>query len=371
MKLKTQLSLLLLLASAANLLFAADPPTDEDGFHYAVPGAELTFPRDHGSHPDFKTEWWYVTGQLASEDRSIDLGFQLTFFRSASKSDPSAQADQIYMAHAAVTDKNKQLFHHEERLNAADWNADAAVGALDLYNGNWYLRMLDANTEKMSARFSLASVGVFNLTLDPQKPKTLFGENGYSQKGDATGAASYYITFTRLSADGALERPDGGTVNLSGQAWMDHEYSSSQLTENQIGWNWTSLILEDGTELMAYVMRRSDGQVDPHSRLTLISPSGQKTEWSRNAFEWTPTRFWESPQSGARYPVAYEISWPSEAGTRSIEVRPYLDDQELTGKIGAFVYWEGASQAFDEAGKPIGSGYTELTGYAESLYGKF
>ncbi len=341
---------------------------DADGYALATPGTELVFPRDHGSHPEFKTEWWYITGHLASPDDGHRYGFQITFFRSATS---SSSDEQIYMAHAATIDKNAGRFLHEERLNDDRWNADAKVGELDLYNGNWYLRMLDPNTEEMLTRFSLAELGEFKLNLIPEKPKTLFGDNGYSKKSDEPGAASYYVTFTRLRVEGTANI-HGKPVELSGQAWMDHEFSSSQLGEGQIGWNWTSLILKDGSELMAYVMRRSDGQVDPNSRLTLIAPDGAKTEFAGTEFAWQPIRHWTSPETGGRYPIEYQVSWKTDDGSeRTIHVRPEADRQELRGKFGDFVYWEGASQAYDESGANIGQGYTELTGYTESLKGKF
>lgn len=333
---------------------------NEDGYAIAVPGVELEFPYDHGSHPAFKTEWWYITGHLQGE--GLDLGFQLTFFRSSG----GEGEGQIYMAHAAVSDKRAQTFLHEERVNSEDWNAYAEVGRLDVFNGNWYLRMVDEQSEEMEARFSLKGFGELGLTFRPAKKRTLFGSDGYSQKGAAKGAASYYVTFTRLEVECVLRR-EGAETLLTGVVWMDHEFSSSQLTEEQIGWNWTSAILDDGRELMAYVMRREDGQVDPHSRLTIIEADGRKREYRGEEFRWTPVRFWESPDSGGVYPVEYEIAWGSER----IRVVPAFDAQEMLGKIGGFVYWEGAGVALDEDGNRLGRVYTELTGYSKSLFGMF
>ncbi|EDY83916.1 hypothetical protein VDG1235_3543 [Verrucomicrobiia bacterium DG1235] len=367
--LRNSLALLCLLASAAAAPFP-ETPSNSDGYALATPDVALAFPRDHGSHPNFKTEWWYITGHLQSEDTATDLGFQITFFRSADKEFPDSPPTQIYMAHAAVIDKSTGEYLHEERLNSSDWNADAATGQLDLYNGNWYLRMTNPDTEEMKTRFSLQKFGTLSLALKPAKPKTLFGDAGFSRKGDEPGAASYYITFTRLAVSGTATIANK-QIPLTGAAWMDHEFSSSQLTSDQIGWNWSSLILDDGSELMAYVMRRKDGAVDPNSRLTLIAPDGQKSEISSNAFSWTPVRYWESPHSEARYPVEYQINWTDKGEKRSISVVPDTDDQELVGSIGEFVYWEGAGKVLDENGKPIGLAYTELTGYAETLYGKF
>ncbi|MDQ8202475.1 lipocalin-like domain-containing protein [Pelagicoccus sp. SDUM812003] len=339
---------------------------DQEGFAIATPGVELRFPRDHGSHPSFKTEWWYLTGHLKSVDDAIDLGFQLTFFRSAEE----ANGKQLYMAHAAVFDKQSDQFYHEERLNSDHWNAHASVGELDVFNGNWHLRMVDADTERMSARFSLAQFGALSLAFVPLKPLTLFGQEGYSRKGDQVGDASYYATFTRLGVT-AEATIDGRSHALSGLAWMDHEFSSSQLSPGQIGWDWTSLILDDGSELMAYVMRREDGQTDPRSTLTLIDPDGATTRFDSESFRWEPLRYWESPDSGARYPVEYKVSWDSGDRSGSVVVKPFGDRQELIGALADFTYWEGASQAFDSEGNTIGIGYTELTGYAHSLFGSF
>lgn len=355
------LSLIGLLSAAANSPF---PVEEDSGFAIARPGTVLEFPRDHGSHPEFKTEWWYITGHLQSSDQ--DLGFQVTFFRSANKKTPQDDSEQIYLAHAAIIDKQTGTFVHEERLNSEDWNAAAQTGSLDLYNGNWYLKMVDTKSEKMVTRFSIKNIGSFELTLNPAKEKTLFGENGYSKKGDEKGAASHYITFTRLDVTGTHSQKEKKT-QFTGVAWMDHEFSSSQLSSEQIGWNWSSLILDDGSELMAYVMRREDGRIDANSRLTLISPSGEKTEHKGNSFAWTPIRTWTSPETGASYPVEYEISW----NNRRLHIRPFSENQELIGSIGKFEYWEGACEVFDEDGRRIGLAYTELTGYTESLNGKF
>lgn len=333
------------------------------GFAIATPGVPLAFPRDHGSHPEFKTEWWYITGHLSSATQ--ELGFQITFFRSASKDTPASDSEQVYLAHAAILDKKTGRFVHEERLNSEHWNAQAKTGELDLYNGNWYLRMTDPDTETMITRFSLKDVGVLELKLEPAKEKVLFGEQGYSRKSDE-GDASYYITFPRLQVSGALTDKDQATP-LNGVAWMDHEFSTSQLGEGQIGWNWSSLILDDGSELMAYVMRREDGATDPNSRLTLISPTGETVERYGKSFSWTPIRHWESPTSGGVYPVEYEISWDD----RTLHIVPFADAQELVGGIGDFVYWEGACRVLDSDGRQIGLAYTELTGYTESLRGKF
>lgn len=344
-----------------------DTPRTEDGYKTPTTEVELAFPRDHGSHPGFRTEWWYLVGHLeASGGGEERFGFQLTFFRSAAE----GGARQLYLAHAAVSDLREERHVHEERLNRDTWNAKAQVGRMDLYNGNWSLAM-EESAERMEARFSVKGDYVTRLELEPLKPPTLFGDGGVSRKGEDRFAASYYVTFTRIRVAGTMEI-GGRRIEVDGLAWMDHEFSSSQLSAGQIGWNWTSLMLEDGTELMAYVMRREDGEVDPYSKLSLIGADGELRELGSGEFRWTPLRYWESAESAARYPVDYEIVWEEAGGSqRRIEVRAAFDEQEMAGEIGRFVYWEGACFAFDEEGKRMGKGYTELTGYAESLYGRF
>lgn len=350
-------------------------PTTDEG--YALPSdiVPLEFPKDHGSHPEFKSEWWYLTGHLEGPDPADKYGFQLTFFRSASvpvDQEPiGTQPHQIYMAHAAILDKTSEKYIHEERFNREEWNADAQINSLLVYNGNWELAMTDSVSEKMRASFSVNSDSRLNASLLPLKPKVLFGKNGVSRKGENFNAKSYYITFSRLEVSGTLEVGDN-VIPITGYAWMDHEISSSQLSEGQIGWNWTSLILDDGTELMAYVMRRGNGSKDPYSQMHLIDPSGGTKSYSAEQFSWVPIEYWISPRSGARYPIHYRISWIDQLGeTQTITVRSTPDDQEISGRISGFTYYEGAGVALDEDGQEIGKSYTELTGYDASLFGRF
>jgi len=378
--------LLAALALGAAALVGDEPPAppapermpivakDTEGYALPDPRVALAFPRDHGSHPSFRSEWWYLTAHARSRRDGQRFGLQLTFFRSAGSppaADGQPSEEQIHMAHAAVLDLAADRYRHEERLNREGWNARSAVGRLDAFNGNWSWRMTDPDTEAMRARFSVNGDYRVALELRPLKSKTLFGDEGYSRKGADREAASYYVSFTRLALSGNIE-VGGENHSIEGLAWMDHEFSSSHLSQGQIGWNWTSLILDDGSELMAYVMRRADGHTDPHSTLALVDPDGNKTELKGDAFSWQPLRHWESPATGARYPVDCRIVWRGPEGRqRSVVVKTLRDSQELRGSLSGFDYWEGAGEAFDASGARIGQAYTELTGYAESLAGRF
>ena len=354
---------------------AQDYSLSDEGFALPSEAKALEFPKDHGSHPEFKSEWWYLTGHLEGLESSDQFGFQLTFFRSAtvpSDQEPEAsQPQQIYMAHAAVLNKSSGEHFHEERFNRDGWNADAQVGRLSVFNGNWKIEMLDDKTEEMQASFSINGQHRFELNLKPSKLKVLFGENGISRKGESPNAKSYYITFSRLETKGKLT-VNQSVLPVTGVAWMDHEISSSQLSEGQIGWNWSSLILDDGSEIMAYVMRREDGGLDPYSQMYIIDPEGNTTRYSSGQFKWDPIDFWTSPRTGGRYPIGYSISWIDREGqTQLLVIRSSPRDQEINGPISGFTYYEGAGIVYDEDGLEVGKSYTELTGYIESLYGRF
>lgn len=365
------------------------PPLAErtpEGFAVPQPGKSLEFPRDHGSHPEFRLEWWYITGHLfAADDDRQRFGFQATFFRSARRlPNETRSADdgddafgdaQLFLAHMALLDAANERFLHEERLNRDGWDAAAAVGRLDLVNGNWTLTMSDPGRETMSLAGSVRGDARFTLDLAPEKSRVIFGRDGVSRKGADPTAASYYVTFPRLAVTGTLQL-DGRELAVSGRAWMDHEISSSQLAPGQTGWDWCSLQLDDGWDVMAYRLRREDGSSDPFSTLAWIAPDGKVTPLGADDFRWEPLEHWTSPQTGARYPVRFRLHVarsPRERGGAAavFDVRPVFRAQELTGGIGGIAYWEGACDVLDERGRVIGRAFTELTGYAESLAGKF
>ena len=349
------------------------PPATADGFAVPRPNPTFVFPRDHGSHPDYKIEWWYLTGHLFTDEATPKrFGFQATFFRSASPKATAARAasanfgqDQIYLAHMALIDVTSGRFLHQERLNRAGWDASASTATLDVRNGDWSLRFVEPGSERMELIGGVRGEARFRLTLAPRKPLVLFGEGGYSRKGAAPTAASYYLTFSRLAAEGSL-RLGEEELAVGGTAWMDHEYSSSQLDEDQVGWDWLSAQLEDGRELMFYRLRTTDGGTDPASMLTWIDRDGRAT---RAPFRWEPLTSWTSPHGGTTYPQRIRLTTkdPATGAERVLYVEPFAADQELGGKLGGVTYWEGACRIVDADGAPLGSAYMELTGYDRAI----
>jgi predicted secreted hydrolase len=306
-------SVIILAASLA--VAAAQQEFTEDGFRVPVPNSPLEFPRDHGSHPDYKIEWWYLTGQLTAADGRA-FGYQATFFRRAAPPVAAADtaaannnefgSDQFFLAHAALTDIGAKQFHHQQRLNRGGWDAHAATGALDLRNGNWLLRMTDPATQTMDLRISIGSEISLAVTLVPNKPLIRFGEDGVSRKGAHPQATSYYLTFTRLATTGTL-RTAAGATTVTGTSWMDHEIASRQLSGELAGWDWTAIHLNDGREIKAYILRRADGSADPFSRLIWIDRDAKLTSHSAEQFKWERVRWWQSSTTQARYPVEVVI----------------------------------------------------------------
>jgi predicted secreted hydrolase len=345
------------------------PALTPDGFAVPQPSPTFVFPRDHGSHPDYKLEWWYLTGHLyTAETPARRFGFQATFFRSAAPRPVAARPapagfghDQIYLAHMALIDVGTGRFLHQERLNRAGWDAAAATDTLDVRNGDWSLRFLDSTSETIQLTGGVRADARFALTLTPAKPLVRFGDGGYSRKGAAPTAASYYLTFPRLGVAGSLT-VDGVTARVTGTAWMDHEYSSSQLDQNQVGWDWLSAQLNDGRELMFYRLRTTDGGTDPASTLTWIARDGTLT---RAPFRWEPLTTWKSPRTGAIYPQRIRLTTtdPATGAETILLVEPFHPDQELGGKLGGVTYWEGACRLLSPEGADLGSAYLELTGY--------
>jgi predicted secreted hydrolase len=347
----------------ANAL-AASPTHTADGFAVPQPGHVFEFSRDHGSHPDFKIEWWYLTGHLFAED-GRRFGYQATFFRNAAN-DRSAH---LFLAHMAVLDVRGRKFLHQERLNREGWDAGAAVGTLALHNGPWSLKLVPADAaagaEKLELRGGVRAEARFAFTLTPEKPLVIFGDDGVSRKGADPTAASYYLTWTRLRTEGDLVI-GGETLRVRGQSWMDHEISSSQLGADQVGWDWVSVQFDDGRELMLYRLRRRDGSADPASTLTWVDQAGRA---QKVAFTWEVLTRWRSEKTKAEYPARVRISAVDPATGRevSFELEPLYPEQELTGSVAGIPYWEGACRVRDAHGREIGSAFMELTGYAQDL----
>jgi predicted secreted hydrolase len=354
------------------------PALTADGFAVPRPDPVFAFPRDHGSHPDYKIEWWYLTGHLYADEGPAPrrFGFQATFFRSAAPRDVAARPgpaafghDQIYLAHMALIDVSTGRFLHQERLNRAGWDAAASTTTLDVRNGDWSLTLADPaaapGAETLTLVGGIRADARFALNLVPKKPLVRFGVGGYSRKGAAPTAASYYLTFPRLAATGTLTL-DGRALRVAGEAWMDHEYSSSQLDQNQVGWDWLSAQLDDGRELMFYRLRTTDGGTDPASTLTWVDRDGRA---ATAPFRWEPLTTWKSPHTGAIYPQRIRLTTTDPAtGTEAVFlVEPLHPDQELGGSLGGVTYWEGACRVLSPAGAPLGAAYLELTGYDRAV----
>ncbi len=331
--------------------------TTPDGFAIPQPGRGFEFPRDHGSHPEFRTEWWYLTGHLDGENGKR-FGFQVTFFRQAAREAAGGKVAHLHLAHAALLDANSGAFRHEERLQRQGWDAFSSATTLDVRNANWSLK-LDEATDRFQVTATVRAEAFLRLELEAVKPVVTFGEEGVSRKGAAASAASHYLTFPRLRAAGVVWF-GAREHRVTGTAWMDHEFSSSQLDEGQAGWDWAAIQLHDGREVMVYRMRRVDGGTDTASTLTWIEKDGALRKAS---FDWKALATWKSPHSGAVYPNRVRI----ESGAHVFELRPLAQDQEQGGAITGLPYWEGACDVHDAKGAVIGRAFLELAGYAGDL----
>jgi predicted secreted hydrolase len=323
----------------------------------------MQFPRDEGSHPKFRTEWWYVTGWLADRQQQ-PFGFQVTFFRNRSGTDeenPSQFAlRQILFAHAAISDpKIGSLLRDEKSARAGFGLAEAAENGLDVHIDDWSLRADDGGYAAVIAGKEFA----MHLQFAATQPPMLQGEHGFSRKGSGLAAASHYYSIPGLSVSGTVN-VRGHVQAVSGVAWLDHEWSSTYLQEGAAGWDWTGLNLDDGTAIMAFRMRDAAGDSLWASASTRAAdgPSVQNVEQSK--IQWRALRTWQSPRTGIEYPIEWEITLDG----RHFFLRPLMDDQENDTRASTgSVYWEGAVRAFDEANRSIGRGYLELTGYGERL----
>ena len=341
---------------------AAGPVTAE-GWRQAAPGYDWAFPRDHGSHPPYRIEWWYYTGNLEAAD-GRRFGYQVTFFRvgvDPAPANPSRWAVRdLYMAHLALTDLAGSRHLTAERLDrgGVGW-AGARTGTLDVWNGGWRAA-LDGDRHRLEA--SDGDFGV-ELGLDPGKGPVRHGADGFSRKGPAAGNASYYYSMTRMPTSGRVLL-DGEWFDVTGESWMDHEFGTSFLEPGQVGWDWFSIQLDDGSELMVFQLRRDDGRTDEHSAGTWVGRDGAATALGRSDFSLLPGRRWTSPSSGAAYPVEWRVELPGRQAR--FHVVAALDAQELhTDASTGVTYWEGAVDVTGQVGdrEVTGRGYLEMTGY--------
>ena len=342
---------------------------DVEGFSKAIKARPFRFPEDHGPHTGFHNEWWYLTGNLDDEN-GRRFGYELTFFRFALspkplQSDSDWQATQVYIAHFAITDQRNDQFYVEQRYSRAALGlAGAQAMPFKVWIEDWLITENQPHGVSVPATeiWQLSAPGdqiSLELNLIADKPPVLNGITGLSQKSAAEGNASYYYSISRLRSKGTLHVA-GKTHTVSGHSWLDREWSSSALAADQIGWDWFALQLSDGSDLMFYNIRKTDGSQDEHSAGTWIAKDGQARHLSRDDLRLNVTGEWESPKGGT-YPARWDISLP--ALDLALTVTPVIDNQELFTTVR---YWEGAVDVLGHRkDQPIdGRGYVELTGYA-------
>ena len=327
----------------------------------------LRFPRDFGAHPDTRTEWWYITGALEAGERV--WGFQITFFRAAT-SVAGAEASrfaarQLLFAHGAVTDLAARRLRHDQRIARSGFGiAEASVADTALVLRDWRLaRAGGTGVSRYTAHATSDSAGfAYDLELAATQPLLLQGEGGLSRKGPRAEQTSRYYSEPQLAVRGTLAI-EGRPVAVAGRAWLDHEWSDAYLDASAVGWDWIGMNLDDGSALMAFGIRRADGSVlwtgGSHQPV-----GGATREFADGEVVFTPGRTWTSAASSTRYPVEWQVATPS--GT--FGVRTLLDDQELDSRASTgAIYWEGLALLVDSAGRRVGRGYLEMTGYANRL----
>ena len=364
--------------------------SDTEGFTQALAPREFVFPGDHGAHPGFKTEWWYYTGNLFTEE-GRQFGYQFTIFRNQlspsdadfarinqeepvlmnpeeeGARDSEWSTNQLYLAHFAISDVSMKDHVFDERYSRGTAGlAGASVDPYRIWLEDWEItRVKDskATDERFPVRIKaeMSDGTALDVVLNPQKPLVFQGEEGYDKKGGEDGNASYYISFTRMQTEGLLKK-EGESLAVSGLSWMDHEWSTSALDSGQTGWDWFSIQLSNGYELMYYQIRNVDPDLAPQTTGSLVTPNGQKRDLDQGEVRLEVLEYWASPHTGARYPVQWTLAIPSEE--LEMDVITVFDDQEMTVSV---QYYEGALQVSgkfrDEA--IDGNGYIEMTGYEQ------
>jgi predicted secreted hydrolase len=345
-------------------------------FKRALPGRTFSFPQDHFSHSEFKTEWWYYSGHLqplGQDKRSF--GYQLTFFRTGLTREMKNQKSKwsirdLYFAHLAITDESKGKFKYLEKISRGSLGEagaspyKASQKSFRIWIEDWSIEGKGPGMQNHFLKGGDKKFGI-ELMLTPEKNPVIHGQNGISQKAEGEGYASHYYSIPRLKTEGKIFLQNK-EVPVQGISWMDHEFGSSQLREYQVGWDWLSIQLENRMELMFYQIRHKDGKIDPYSSGTIIFSDGTYQHLPKKEFQIEVLDRWKSSKSGALYPAKWKITVPS----RQIELTlsPTVKDQELITKESTRVtYWEGSIKVEGKyQGNPInGLGYAELTGYAK------
>lgn len=331
------------------------------GFARATGSREFHFPQDHAAHPAFRNEWWYVTGNLQTAE-GWRFGYQVTLFRIALSPHPPASpsvwaANQVWMAHVALTDVESGGHWQDQRFaRGAVGLAGQSVKPFRVWLEDWEIVGDGAGDFPWAIGVKTRDF-TLDLQLRPEKPPVLQGDHGLSRKNGELGNASWYYSMTRLRTLGDIWH-GGEHFTVTGESWLDREWSTSALGADQAGWDWFSLQLQDGHELMYYRLRRKSGEADPYSAGKWVLPKGTAETLAADDVALRPLRYWRAA-SGARYPVAWEMTLPRQQ--RRWRVEALVDDQLMRTGI---TYWEGAVKILDAAsGRLLGYGYLEMSGY--------
>ena len=363
---------LLLLPVFLGLVFTS-VGEDAPRWRKAEPGWKYEWPRDHAVHPDFKTEWWYFTGNLRAAD-GRRFGYQVTFFRQGVRAPGNRAAvqsrfvvDDLKFGHFTITDVKADQFHFSQQLQRGAFGeagfGDSQKKERLAWLGEWSLGSGEDGAMQLRANDGGRSL---ELRLESAKPWAVHGEDGVSRKAQAEGHASHYYSATRMPSRGML-RMDGREFSVEGESWFDHEWATNQLAPVQSGWDWFSVQLDDGTELMIYRLRHKDGSLDAASSGSFIAKDGSVRHLRLDEMRLTPTKFWQSTKTRGRYPIGWRVEVPPLG--LDVEVTTPVEAQELA--LEPVAYWEGM---IDVRGKREGRvvnghGYLELTGYAGEVVG--
>ena len=360
-----------------------DPSSEANNvFKRVTKPRAFEFPQDHLAHPDYKTEWWYFSGHLrinneTAKNKEPRFAYQFTLFRFAlapenhnghlTKDTSDWRSRHIYMAHVALTDLQTGQYYQKERfsrespgLAGAEQQSD---GRLKFWLNNWQVLSLESNRLWPLKLMVDDSQFTLNLQLDSQKSVVLQGDQGLSQKSNALGNASYYYSYTRVKTQGSIHIGDK-EYSVSGNSWLDREWSTSSLGADQQGWDWFSLHFEDGSELMLYQMRKKDGSKDEFSSGIMIDVQGNTKKLDSNSFQLKASKFWTSPVSAIQYPIKWQLKIPEH--NYDVTIKSAMNNQEWSKAKGhSFDYWEGSVKVSGHKNQqPIkGVGYLEMTGY--------
>ena len=351
--------------ASADVVAELSGPSDP-GFARALAPRPLVFPQDHGPHPEFATEWWYYTGNL-QDPEGQDYGYQLTFFRTAlAPQDPDRPSrwatTQVYMAHFALTSApaGRHVAFDRFSRGAAGLAGAQGVPTFQVWLEDWQVQQVGPGRYRLQAREPTAEgLMAMDLDLRETRPPVLHGDRGLSQKGPEPGNASYYYSLVNLETTGVLTFA-GEAVSVQGLSWMDHEFGTSALSGDAVGWDWFSAQLDNGMVLMFGRIRNADGSSQPHFEGTLLYPDGRQVRLAPEDFELRALGSWTSPQTGIVYPQGWQVRFPAHG--LELRIEPIVADQEMRV---SFVYYEGATRIWGTfQGAPVrGRGFVELTGY--------